>query len=65
MSGSKTTQDLFAEEFQLLEREEKRQRMLEQAIAMRPMRMRTLEDMTGVNRGELHIITAGKGRTRF
>lgn len=66
MSGSKTTQDLFAEEFQQLEREVKRQRMLEQAVAMRPLRMRTLEQITGgVKRGELHIIAAGKGRTSF
>lgn len=68
MSGSRTTQDQFDEDFQRLEREEKKSRMLEQAVAMRPMRMRTLEAITGgIPRGELTIIAAGdkRGRTTF
>ena len=45
--------------------EEKRRRMLEQAVAMRPQRERTLETMvTGTKPGELAVFMGGStGKT--
>lgn len=62
MSGSKPTQSRFEEEFQALEREEKRLRLLERAEAMRPMRMKTLESLGS---GPDKQATLARGRTTF
>lgn len=59
MSGSKPIPNQFDEEFLALEREEKRQRMLEQAVAMRPQRERTLAAMIDQPKGDQ------RGRTTF